>query len=534
MQAPQMIPHYLPRLAAAYDLADSDIGDKAERAATSMQRLADLWGRNDTADAAVLRSLRSIAKRHAIRMPDKAGLSERINRMCDAGWWRRALRHRFKVVELHQIQNGAVHKFASPYVSAKALHRHERNAARLVRQMDSMEAVNQATGEVIHMPELIEASLSNPVNRRCALMARIKGIEVHATAKGHIGLFITITCPSRMHPRHSKSGTANQNYDGTYPTKAHGYLCRLWGKAMRNAAHQGLMAYGLRVVEPHHDACPHWHLLAFTPVDQAEAFTDTLRGYALADNPDEPGAQERRFIVKRIDPTKGSAVGYVAKYVSKSIDGEGVDTDNESDTDGASAARRQIAWARTWGIRQFQFFGVPPITPTRELYRVPGNTLPGQALPELHQACKANDYAAWLAVVEANGLSFSLDYTERASTRYRGEVTKAIQGLRVEGGDLRGLLQLTTRFDTWHIQPRAKASPLAAECADGAGFAPPWTRFNNSAPIDFEGLFPGALPEDFEGFGGVGADRAEKKGVPHRAPLPDAGRGYGRSARPKA
>jgi len=533
MQDPQMIPHYLPRLAKAFDLPDEDLGDQAERAAASVLRLADLWGRNGTADAAVLRSLRSIAKRHAIRLPNKAGLTERINRMCDAGWWRRALRYRFKAVELHQIQSGAVHKHASPYVSAKALRRHERNAARLARQMDCMEATNQSTGEVIHMPELIEASLSNPVNRRNALMARIKGIEISATAKGHVGLFLTITCPSRMHARYGKTGAANETYDGTFRTKAHGYLCKVWGKAMRSAAHQGLIAYGLRVVEPHHDACPHWHLLVFTPADQAEAFSETLRRYALADSPDEPGAQERRFTAKLIDPTKGSAVGYVAKYVSKSIDGEGVDADHESDNDGKSAARRQIAWARTWGIRQFQFFGVPAITPTRELYRVAGNNLPGQALAELHQACKANDYAAWLAAMEAHSLSFSMDYSERASTRYRGEVTKAIQGLRAQGGDLGGQLQITTRCDTWHIKPRAKAKPLPAEGAEGAAFASPWTRFNNSAPLDFESLFPSALPEDLGGFGGVGADCA-LEGVPPRTPLPGAERAYGRSGRRQA
>ena len=47
-----------------------------------------------------------------------------------------------------------------------------------------------------------------------------------------------------------------------------------------------------------------------------------MRRHALRDGPDERGAQARRFTVERIDPAKGSAVGYVAKYVSKSIDGE--------------------------------------------------------------------------------------------------------------------------------------------------------------------------------------------------------------------
>jgi hypothetical protein len=504
MDSPQTIPPYLPRLAALYDLPDDDVSEQAEKAAASVRRLADLWERNGSADAAVLRSLRHIAKRHAIRLPNKAGLAERINRMCDAGWWRRALRYRFKAVELHQIQTGAVHAKASPYVSAKALRRHERHAARLAGQMAALEAVNQTTGEVIAMPELIEASLSNPVHRRNALMARIKGIEASAKAKGDIGLFLTLTCPSRMHARHSKSGAANEAYDGTFPTRAHGYLRRVWSNALREAAHQGLSPYGLRVVEPHHDACPHWHVLAFIAAECADDLAAVMRRHALRDSPDEPGAQARRLTVERIDPAKGSAVGYVAKYVSKSIDGEGVDADNESDSTGQAAARRQVAWARTWCIRQFQFFGVPPITPTRELYRVAGDTLPGQALAELHKACKANDYAAWLAAVEAHGLRLSVDYSERPSTRYRGEVTKAIQGLRIEGGDVGGALQLTTRCDTWRIVPRAKPAPAAAEGTSAEpALESPWTRFNNSAPLDFKGLFPGALPEGIEGFGGM-------------------------------
>lgn len=515
-------PPGLCHLAERFDLSDDDIRDQAEKAASSVRRLADLWGRNGTDDAAVLRSLRAIAKRHAIRMPNKAGLAERINRMCDAGFWRRALRYRFKAVELTAIQRGAVHAHASPYVSDKALRRHQRHARRITEQMAALEAINQTTGEAVPMPELVAASLANPAHRRSALMARIKGIETSASARGHVGLFLTLTCPSRMHPRLKKSGAANPVYDGLwFPTRAHRHLCKVWGRAMRAAAHQGLNAYGLRVVEPHHDACPHWHMLAFIDAAKADSFATLMRGYALRDSPTERGAQERRFTVKRIDPTKGSAVGYVAKYVSKGIDGHGVDGDSETSQDGQSAARRQIAWARVWNIRQFQFFGVPPITPTREFFRVAGDTLPGEALPALHAVCKANDYAGWLATTEVHGLRLAVEYSERPSTRYRGETTKAIQGVRVDGGDLGGTLQITTRCDTWRIEPRPKTSAAsAAGVSASEGPCPSWTRINNSAPLDFKELFPGALPEGVEVWGDAGeAEEASRTG--HRYPVQD-------------
>ncbi|MFX9246739.1 replication endonuclease, partial [Acinetobacter baumannii] len=79
---------------------------------------------------------------------------------------------------------------------------------------------------------------------------------------------------------------------------------------MRQAAHQVISPYGLRVVEPHHDACPHWHVLVFVRPEHAEVFAALMRSYALADSPNEPGAATHRFTVEYIDPAKGSAVGY--------------------------------------------------------------------------------------------------------------------------------------------------------------------------------------------------------------------------------
>lgn len=233
MQTLQTVPPYLPRLAARYDLSDDDLRDQAERAAQSVQRLADAWALTGSADEFVLHKLRTIAKRHAVRLPNKGKLSEIVNRMRDPAWWRRSLRGRFKAVELHQIQAGAVHRRASPYVSPKALRRHQKQARRVAGQMAELVAVNQTTGEIIAMPDLIEGSLANPANRRRALMARIKGIEQHAHAKGHVGLFLTVTCPSRMHARLGESGAPNPNYAGTHPRAAQKYLNKVWGRATR-------------------------------------------------------------------------------------------------------------------------------------------------------------------------------------------------------------------------------------------------------------------------------------------------------------
>lgn len=467
-----MSPADLAALAAAVDLTDSDIEAAAEKIAGQVLRMARLWNEQATPEAVALKYLRGMAKRHHVELPAKDGFTQRVNRMGDPAWWRRALRKRLRTVEHHAIQRGAVHRHASPYVSAKTLRRFDADRRRLAALLASLEALNTDTGEVIPLDDVIAASQANPANRRAALMVRIKGIEARARGKGHEALFLTITAPSRMHVRHH-TGQANGDHDGSSPRQVQTYLHGVWRRAMRSMQREGLHAYGMRTVEPHHDGCPHWHVLMFAPADQAGAILRTLRAHALADSPDEPGAAEHRFKVERIDPAKGSALAYVAKYVSKSIDGEGLDGDTESDTSGADTARRVVAWARRWGIRQFQFFGLPPITPMRELYRHDGEGFGSPALSEAHQACKANDHAAYLGACEAHRIALGVRYVERPSTRYADELARAIRGLTASAADLLAPLVLTTRAETWCIQPRQLR-------ADAAGCLP-WTRFNNCA-----------------------------------------------------
>ncbi|KGK68060.1 replication endonuclease, partial [Vibrio vulnificus] len=143
----------------------------------------------------------------------------------------------------------------------------------------------------------------------------------------------------------------------------------IW-KLMRSTLNRlGVRFYGFRVAEPQHDGTPHWHLLLFVEPKHYDLMVQTMRDYAMREDREEKGATEHRFTEVKIDPAKGSATGYIAKYISKNIEGSDLDGGVYGE-DPKDAAARVDAWASCWGIRQFQQLGGCSVTVWRELRRL--------------------------------------------------------------------------------------------------------------------------------------------------------------------
>lgn len=319
-------------------------------------------------------------------------LEPALNRMCCTHWWNR----RIQILRLQKIETIArnlelVNRLRGTYASDYTIHAKRKQKERNRMYLASNFVSNQ-NGDIFSLQNLADRSVSNPAVRRAELMTRIRGFEMVAQHLGHVGEFYTLTTPSRMHAC-LHTGAANPRHDGTTTLEAHEYLTHLWALIRAELDRQDIRPYGFRVVEPHHDGTPHWHLLLFMPDRHREAVRKVMTHYALLDSGSEPGALNHRFKVKPIDPAKGSAAGYIAKYISKNIDGYKLDHDLYGNN-ATNAAERIVAWANTWGIRQFQQIGGPSVTIWRQLRKLDKTNDP--ELEAIRQSATASDWAAFM------------------------------------------------------------------------------------------------------------------------------------------
>ncbi len=296
-------------------------------------------------------------------------------RLVSPDWWRRRLRTTLtRACEELFRRLGFVRAQASAYVSGDALTRVRLAAIKSKQWMSETAAVCEDTGEVLPLSQIAEHSLANPTLRRGELMLRARGFQEVAASRGDRCVMVTATCPSAFHPwLRDSGGTPNPRYNGTTPREAQAWLNQHWARARAALKRQKILYYGFRAAEPHHDATPHWHLVLYVAPDSLAAFRSILTRVWLKDYANEPGALVHRIKFTDEDATKGSGVGYLAKYVAKNIDGAGSIGSEISDESGrpvSEDAQHAVAWSRIHGIRQFQQLGGPAVTLWRELRRV--------------------------------------------------------------------------------------------------------------------------------------------------------------------
>ncbi|EDP59460.1 putative phage gene [Vibrio sp. AND4] len=327
-----------------------------------------------------------VANNFGIKPPrkykDQSELSalQDISRLISDKWWLNRLKKVRKIMREHlAIAMGQVSSKASPYSSWDCIREYKAQQKRNWDAIQNMLIRDEETEEEFELKDMVLKSVSNPAIRRHELMVRCRGCEDIGNELGLQGLFLTLTTPSRFHNSYKKGGFI-PHWDGSSPRDAQQYLNTIWQRIRTNLCNKDIRWFGVRVAEPHHDGTPHWHLLIWVKPEEKKRVTEIFIDYATQEDKQElfingEFDHKPRCDVEEIDPEKGTATGYIAKYISKNIDGFAMDNE-VSDETGHSVremAKNVSAWKNRWNIRQFQFFGGAPVTTYRELRRFANN-----------------------------------------------------------------------------------------------------------------------------------------------------------------
>jgi hypothetical protein len=435
------------------------INEDFSYATKRLEPLTEICGSNSGETFRRLTEYAASFRIEAIKVTEK-GVTElgAIKRMCDKNWWMRRLRKVFnQAYEQTAIELKLVHKYKQIYASDLTVKKRQQQRAYNEQMLSSMSVINDA-GQRFSLKELSDLNVSNPAVRKAELMVRMRGFEELSKEHGHQGMFITITCPSKYHAVYSKSGQPNPKYQHLTPYQANQYLCGLWSRIRAQWNRKDIKPYGFRVSEPQHDGTPHWHILLFVEPQHIDEVKQVVSHYALEEDGDEKGAAQNRCDFKLIDPEKGSATGYIAKYVSKNIDGLGLDVGVYGENP-ITAAQRVDAWASCWCIRQFQQIGGASVSVWRELRRL--KTPLG--LDDLFEKARiAADSSKWHDYINAMGgvfakrkdqllklaydASFNSDTGECKLGFYDGNIIQTVKGLMFKGK------MIITRFYSWRME----------------------------------------------------------------------------------
>lgn len=409
-----------------------------------------------------------------------------IARMFNDTWWRGRLRRIAAAWREHlQIAVGNVSKKKHIYASKNCVtdwREQKRRTREFLKGLD----LEDEDGNRISLIEKYDGSVANPAIRRCELMTRIRGFENICNELGYVGEFYTLTAPSKYHAT-TKAGYRNSKWNGSSPADTQNYLTGIWARIRAKLHREDVRIFGIRVAEPHHDGTPHWHMLMFMLPEDVEYVRSVVRKYAWKEDRNElksDKAKKARFHAEAIDPEKGSATGYVAKYISKNIDGYALDgeVDDESGELLKETAPAVSAWAARWHIRQFQFVGGAPVTVYRELRRLADTeTAHGLSIEfaAVHDAADAGDWAGYVNAqggpfVRRDDLQVRTLYEPRTEFNQYGEETVCIRGVydSVVGAGA----PILTRLTQWKIVPK-RAVDLAVDLQDGK--AVPRSSVNN-------------------------------------------------------
>lgn len=431
-----------------------------------------------------------------------------LNRFKDPTTWKRKIgalcRSEIQALtrELRQT-----HKFFSPYSSRVSIKRHQNRMANTLETLSRTQLENEL-GQSFSLAHIASKNPSNPYIRFVEFVTVAKGYASVAEEIGYEMLFISQTAPSCMHAmqllyKHQGNkkqpikAIPNPNFDGSTPKQVNQYLAHLYELITAKLARKKIHKFGFRVVEPHHDGTPHWHIALFIHPQDIESVKEIFTQYALKDYPNEKGAKKNRIDFKVLQSE--AAIGYLVKYISKSTTGIGLNntqsTGHEKEWHGTNSIKSALsieAWARDCGIRQFQIIGVHSVQVYREFRRLDEQEDPH--LEAIREAAKGGDWAQFVNLmggpfISRKDMETRLAYGARqrlnretgeietvSTSKYGDEAKDTVIGVIHAG------ITILSRIHFWDVKVTPRLTEASQKIMDGVVDLLDEIHFQNTRP----------------------------------------------------
>ncbi|MDF9776262.1 replication endonuclease [Pseudomonas baetica] len=276
-------------------------------------------------------------------------------RLIDAKWWRRKIISLADSSREHQAQ---LNKHLGGRNPSQVCCSEETVAAFTERKevtdraLKSQYKLKRLSNGSSHVFSLYDIAASVRKNKLNEIFLDIKALENIAQSKDYGCAFITLTAAPEYH---SNPKRGRDNYNGATAREANQSLQKDWRSILDALDNMGIKRtsaryFGFRVVEPHEDGCPHWHILFF--FEKQASIIETVessirRLYLDRGNYFDNQKQDIVRIIEKTNDSTATPSSYIFKYVAFAL---------SSDED--LLALKYKCAIRSMGARQYSFFGI--------------------------------------------------------------------------------------------------------------------------------------------------------------------------------
>lgn len=229
------------------------------------------------------------------------------------------------------------------------------------------------------------------------------GIKKYAQSNHMTMIAITITAPGEYH-------TGSEFWNGYSPRQTHLLISSLWNTFNARIRKWKSKSFYLRVVEPHIDGTPHWHVTFWGDANKLQKYKKVFYEVFKSFNNHKNGKHSIDWVINE-DPDK---ISKNILYVLKSME---VPNDDEEYSQKNRRLKRIETHSKFWNIRRWQLSGLPKHCKSlwRLMYRLQiskdspfidtSNTIAAQ----LRDAVKSRNFKVFLELIIAYQNRIKLD-----------------------------------------------------------------------------------------------------------------------------